>query len=184
MNYDPAFTGPIEGYVSNFLRTNYWRVKHTLEYDDCKQEAALVFLQVKVAYPQIDTPQHFMALFKTSWYRHFTDLSNRDSQSRTIVYESCCCNSDDEVVQLDVVGDLDNAGMLTLMIEQAPADIKQILTLFLNAPTELLEAATTCWRGNGKYRPEGNAMINRMLGLPEKTDALAKVHKYFENRPV
>lgn len=177
--YEPCFTGAVEGYVTNFLRKNFWRVSHSMEYEDIKQEAALVFVQVRNAYPDVETPQHFMSLFKTSWFNHFTDLSNKDSALRTIVPECNCETEDNEPVTLEMVGDTDNQGMLHLMITQAPADIKQVLSLFIHAPVELLELATMSWRSNGKYRSEGNAMVSKLLGIPESEDVLGKVHRYF-----
>ena len=54
-----------------------------------------------------------------------------------------------------------------------------VLSLFLNAPSELLELATQSWRAKGRRKAEGNSMINQCLGLPEGSDPIGAVEDYF-----
>lgn len=178
--YSPTYQGPIEGYVMNYLRRNFWKVRNFMEFEDASQEAALVFSSLVQAYPEMDTPQHFMALFKTSWHRHFTDLANKDTVSRVVCFEhGAPIQQEDEPTQLDVQGSPDNEALILLAIKQAPEEVRQVLSLFLNAPIELLQLATDTWKRQGRYKAEGNQMVSRMLGMPQNSEPLDRVYQYF-----
>lgn len=179
MSFSPEFKGPIEGYVVNFMKKNLWRIERTMTRDDAMQDAYVVFLRVGNKYPDIEAPEHFMALFKTAWYRHFTDLANADTASRVLTH-LVVRNEDGAEVEHDPMGDLDNDGMLAVKIRQAPSEVTAVLNLFLSAPQELLEVALGAWNGPDKRcRAGGSERINKMLGLPLHVDALKAVHDYF-----
>lgn len=171
------FTGPVEGYVVNFLRKNFWRIAGTHEWDDAMQEARLIFLRVQRKYPDAED-KHLMSLFKTAWGHHFTDLSVKDSRGRHIQSESNLARDEDSLPR-EMVGATDNDGMLAMMIRQAPSEVRMVLSLFLSAPAELLETAARAWSGGPRGKKEGNALINRCLGLPENTESLEAVRDYF-----
>jgi DNA-directed RNA polymerase specialized sigma24 family protein len=181
MSYLPEFKGPVEGYVVNFLHKNLWRVSRTHDFDDAMHEAYLVFLRTASKYPDLDTPQHFMALFKTSWMNEFHDLSTKATEARRLVTEALFGgeDSDGEEYRRDVIGDLDNDGSLAVMVRQAPKEVLLVLNLFLNAPQELLELAMTTWRKNGKYRADGDKAVAKMLGLPPDSTPVSDTQKYF-----
>lgn len=172
------FSGAIEGYVVNTLAKEYWKVQRSMEWEDVMQEAKLVFWQVTTHYPDVED-KHLMALFKTSWQRRFTDLATKDTNSRHVLTESSLTSDDDSPCRIDSVGDSDTNGMLELMVQQAPNEVRMVLNLLLKAPTELLEMASEAWRSSGKRKAEGNNMINRCLGFPKGTDSLGNVHRYF-----
>lgn len=181
MSYSPEFKGPIQGYVVNFLKSNYWRVAATQQRSDVMQDAYIVFMRVSRAYPDMDTPQHFMSLFKRSWVNHFTDLSNQDTASRALCQlQSRSDEGESNALDFDPVGDLDNDGTLAIMLRQAPKEVVSVLNLFLNAPQEILECALRSWNGPDKRRRAGGSeKINKLLGLPKHVDALQAVHDYF-----
>jgi hypothetical protein len=172
------FEGPVEGYVVNFLAKNQWRVEKMQDREDSLQEARLIFWRCRVKYPDVED-KHLMALFKTAWGRHFIDLANKATDASFLVFDSSRGDSDDEAPKIDTAGDLDNDGMLVLMIKQAPREIQTVLSLFVSAPAELLELATEAWRRGGKKNAEGNRMINRCLGVPEDHDTIGNVRRYF-----
>lgn len=179
VHYLAEFKGPIEGYVVNHLKKNYWRVARLHERDDVMQEAFLVFLRVKVKYPELETPQHFMALFKTAWGNHFTDMANDDTQSRVLVDAPRVAFDDGESVEYDMPGDCDNDGLLAVMLAEAPKEVSMVLNLFLNAPQELLDVALGSWRGaDRRCKAGGSKRINKMLGLPPDLDVMQLVNDY------
>lgn len=184
MSYLPEFKGPVEGYVVNFLKRNLWRVARTHDHEDAMQEAHLVFLRTAARYPMVDTPQHFMALFKTSWANEFHDLSVGATEARRLVSDAN--PDDDETAQAysEIVGELDNDGMLAVMIRQAPTEVLMVLNLFLNAPTELLELARAAWRRSGRYQSDGDQAASRMLGLPPGSTPITTTKEYFGQDPV
>jgi hypothetical protein len=164
--YDPEWKGPLEGYVVNTLTKQYWKVARTLAYEDCMQEAYVVFLRCRRKYPRLKEAKHFMALFKTAWYRQFINLANADTAYR--IFGPMPTNVDGE--PYEQVGELDNDGFIACVLREAPGEIRMIISLFLGAPQELLEAAL----GEG-----GSERINRLLGLPRGFDSLEAVRQYF-----
>lgn len=119
-----------------------------------------------------------MALFKTSWSNHFVDLAKKSTDARNASYELPTLGEDSDGAQ-ELLGELDNAGMLSVMVAQAPQEIKRVLAMFINAPQELIELAQAAWRSNGRYLPDGEAFVCRCLGLPEDSQVLQKTRDYF-----
>lgn len=166
--YFPEFPGPIEGYVKNFLKSNFWRVEASMEYQDALQEAILVFLKLHAKYGAVDTPQHFMALYKTSLHNHFTDLSRIDSRWRDLAVEAPEDSEDGESLS-DRIGEVENAGTLRILIRQAPAEIKTILALLIKAPTEFSSMAISA---------SGRIRAAKLLGFPPGTDVFSMLQQY------
>lgn len=178
----PVFDGTIKGWVVNYLRRNYWRIQRTMEYDDAVQEAHLLFLELVKRYPNVDTPQWFMTLFKRSWVHHFADMSVSDTAARNEVTFGATTADEDESLQSYIdsfPGDPDNFGMITLMIMNAPAEIRSVVALFLRAPTETLELACSAWKMQGKKNELGNQMLAKLLGLDPNGDVIQDVRDYF-----
>jgi len=184
MSYTPVFKGAIEGFVVNQLKADYWRVEATLSWLEALQEAYIVFLRCCKKFPMDaarDTPQSFMALFKMAWRNQFNDLSTYDSKHRVCVHLPAREDSDEDA---DIVGELDNQGMLAIMIEQAPSEVRMVLSVMLNAPTELLEMASQAWRKGGRRRAGGSEHLAAMLGLDPGVDAIGLVEDYFNGKSV
>ncbi len=180
--YIPKWNGPIEGYVANYLRQHYWRVARSMEYEDCTQEAYLVFMRVVDIYGGGNGAKHFMALFKTCWQNRFTDFTNRDSQLKLELLESQQEDQEAEEsyssVLSNVAGDLDQAGYLCRVIEEAPVEVARVLSLFLSAPPAIVEQASRAWSAQGKRSKWGNRMLCKLLGIEEDTDVVAAVTSY------
>lgn len=181
--YTPEWKGPIEGYVKNFLGKNLWRLKGTHDHDDAINSAYVMFLVCAQKYPMLDTPQHFMALFKTAWTNEFNDLSVKAGNARKAIAMTDLGRVDEDGEQIDTplesVGELDNAGTLALMVRQAPREVLLVLNLFLSAPQELLELAMVSWSRSGKYQAGGERWVEKMLGLKPGTCPIKKTEDYF-----
>jgi len=152
-----------------------------MDYEDCLQEAKYIFCKVKKKYGNTGSPQHFMQLFKTSWTREFADLSTVNTKQRHVVSEHRLQDEDyeysDECSLL--AGDFDNDGMLAIMIEQAPSEVKLVLQLFLTAPVEVLDLFSVQWKKCRKRKEFGNQQLCEILGLPKNTDVVGIVTGYF-----
>lgn len=183
--YTPKFKGEIEGYVVNHLKRNLWRIASTHDHRDAMQEAYLVFMRCCDKYPQTDTPQHFMALFKQAWTNRIIDLSAKSTKARAMVSAEVE-GLDGDYFDRDVVGELDNAGYLLTLLRQAPAEVLLVLNLFLNAPKEVLDLATATWEQQGRRKGGESKLLARMLGLPEGSDPIKATRDYFldTDRPV
>jgi hypothetical protein len=183
--YKPEFKGPIEGWVVNQLTRGplaYWRVERTLSREEVMQEAYECFLRCGKKFPkspEYNTPQAFMALFKMAWRNQFTDLANYDTDDRR------CLNTDAREIQLDEpVGSLENDGFLAIMIREAPAEVRTVLSVFLNAPSELLDLAFDAWRIRGRNSAGGSRHLNQLLGLDPSRDPVKLVEEYFTKTSV
>lgn len=175
--YKPAFKGPIEGWTVNYTKAQFWRVEAMMEWQDVMQEAYIVFMRVSAKYPVMDTPQHFMALYKRAWVNHVTDLSNEATKLRALVGEDPA-EPDLGAVSM-AIGDTDNDGVLGVKLRQAPDDVRKVLHLMLSAPQELLDVLLADWRGpDGRRKDGGSARINAALGLPKDTDVYQVVSNY------
>ena len=178
MHFLPEFKGPIEGYVVNHLKRSLWRIAATHTREEALQEAYIVFMRCAAKYPLIETPQHFMSIFKRTWENEFNDLSTKATKVRRMVPESGVSEEGEEVT-FDTVGDLDNDGMLAVMIRQAPFEVMLVMNLFLTAPQELLDLALSTWRANGGQRAEGDKAVAKMLGLPADSKPMEQTRNYF-----
>lgn len=177
--YLPEFKGPIEGWTVNMLTKQVWRVSRTHSFEEVMQEAYIVFMRCAARYPIVDTPQHFMSLYKRAWTNELNDLSIKASRAAMLVSENHADPEADEAWSSDAIGEHENLGQLSTMIRQAPREVLMVINLFLNAPTELLELASQAWSKQGKRKPEGNAMLARLLGTDPNQDLIDAVERYF-----
>lgn len=180
--YKPEFKGPIEGWIVNQLahgKLAYWRVGHTLSREEVMQEAYECFLRCCKRFPKsraYNTPQAFMALFKRAWFNQFTDLASYDTEDR-----QCIRVDGNEIKLSEPVGALENDGYLAIMLREAPREVQTVLSVFLNAPSELLEMACEAWRIQGHNNPAGSRHLNKLLGLDPSCDPVKLVEDYFSS---
>ena len=181
--FQPEFDHALEGWVHNYLKTNYWRVERTLSYDDVMQEAHIVYLGLVQRYTAVDNQGWFMALFKRSWTGHFYDLAMRASRIRVNEVSSTpqYVDEDESESYLDLaVGDRDNLGAFEVLVNQAPREVKEVLNLMFGTPAEVLEMAAAAWKASGRKKPFGNAMLCHLLGKdPDTVDLEGAVREHF-----
>ena len=179
--YSPKFEGPIMGYVANSLTGHVWKVAPLYDRDDLMQEAYLVFLRCASKYPALDEGKHFMALFKTAWSNHMILLARKATKNRFTVSEAQLDRDDGSEWRREAPGDLDNEGLLRTMVRQAPSEVLMVLNLFLSAPAELLELATTTWSSQASRGADPNEFVCRALGLPAGSKPIEQVREYLSH---
>lgn len=178
--YYPVFKGPIEGWVVNYTRPMFWRVESIMEWKDVMQEAYIVFMRCAAKYPVVDTPQHFMTLFKRAWVNEYHDLSNEATRLRLFVSDHKELD-EGESLPVEQVGETDNGGFLAVALRQAPEEVRRVINLMLHAPQEMLDIILADWRGHNRRRTDGGgARINAALGLPKDLDVYKIVHDYLK----
>lgn len=174
-----SFKGEIEGYATNYFHKNLWKISATHDLDDAMQEAWFIFRKCDAMYADTE-PAHFMALFKTALNNRTMNLAKVATRVRNTV--SIHQHDPELIVSVDMeVGETDNAGYLKRLVAQAPAEVKQVLSLFLSAPSEILEAAMDAWQSSGKRGAGGNEHVCKLLGLPAGSKPLDAVQEYFSN---
>lgn len=167
-----SFVGEFQGYAANYMGKHGWKLESTHDYQDCMQEAWMVFNKVSQRYPDVE-PRHLMALYKSSLTRHVINLAHTAEQVRRQG------TALDATHTTQMVGETDNAGYLKRLCSQAPQEVKMVLSLFLSAPTELLESAFNAWGAHGHRMAGGNEHVSRLLGLPEGSKPVDAVRDYF-----
>ena len=178
MAFNPIYPGPIEGWTVNYCKQHFWRVERSMEWADLMQESYIVFLRCLAKYPDLETPQHFMALYKRAWCHELNDLAEKDTRLRVMVQESSL-NHEDDGPAYEATGELQNDGHLAILLKEAPSEVLAVLNLFLSAPTELVEMALDGWTGRDRRTTtKGSSKICRMLGLNPDLDVLQLVEDY------
>lgn len=177
--YIPKFEGAIEGYVVNFLSRNFWRVEGYIEREDLMQEARCLFYKLQRRYSYVDNPAWFMSLFKVAFSNEFHGLSNRRTERMS--FEACSIDDVDSI--MDWVSNEDNQGLVFVLVEQAPEEVRAVLSLLASAPMELLEEVAGAWKAQGRRKVEGNSHLCELLGYdPKETDLVQDVLDYFLNQ--
>jgi hypothetical protein len=163
------FEGPIQGYVANYLHRHLWKVEDSMDWDDCMVEAWIVYDRCAKRYPEVEA-RHFMALFKTAWTRRFTDLARETTKHRATTYDP---TTDQRAA------DTDNAGYVCTLVRQAPADVRMVLSLLVNAPSEVLELLSATWASKGAGA--ANRLVCRWLALTDNARPLDRTREYFDH---
>lgn len=174
--YIPTWTGSIEGYSKNYCIKNLWKFL-PLSYDleDLMQESYVVFLKCQMRYPEIDTPQHFMSLFKSALHNYLFDLSKPYlMEVQHLVYLP-------EEVNLENFSFAEEEATLRILLSQAPKEVKQVLNLLFNAPIELLDMiGFNSTDRRGKSLVSCNKKLCALLGYdPRCVDLVGMLKSYF-----
>lgn len=128
----------VRPYVLNHLKRNYWKVESYMDWEDALSEAKLQFIRTVQRLQKrscvIENEKHLMSLFKTSWNNHFITLANKATKERFVQSQN---DDGTDSTLTNYIGDLDNNGQLTQLMQQAPDEVKQVIRLLLSAPDEL-----------------------------------------------
>jgi hypothetical protein len=173
--YLPQWTGSIEGYAKNYCVKNLWKflpIGYDLE--DLMQESYVVFLKCQLRYKAVDTPQHFMSLFKTALHNYMFDLSKPFfAESQHLVRST-------EDFDLISFSSVEEEATLMLMVAQAPIEVKQVLNLLFKAPEELLDLIGFSDNKRGRSLVSCNRKLCALLGYdPRCVDLVGLVKSYF-----
>jgi len=187
---DVTFKGPIEGFVINYLKRNYWRVSALWTYEDAFSEAQVLFYDLYnryVTHGKVDNIKWFMTLYKKSFINLIHSQSVKDSTYReTIIPINTFVTSDSELAELEsrlfgIEPSSEKSVTLKLLIEQAPNEIKTLVSVIAKAPAELLDSLTSTWKKRGKKIPFGNEMLCALIGVdPKKVNIIKLMKNYFQ----
>lgn len=179
VKFDPQFQGVFERYARKVIRRNMWRLNRVTTLDDMMQEAYLIFddvVRIYVRNGDVDNPRWLMELFKTSLSNHIHDVSRNNTKSR----ESQLVEADPDSRRSLIAEIEDNEGMIYSMVRDAPEEVREVLTLFLNCPREVMDMIVDAWRARGKRKALGNEHLCAMLGKdPRRVDLISEVESYF-----
>ena len=77
-----------------------------------------------------------------------------------------------------LVGESDNQGFITVLMNQAPNEIKQVLALLCKIPEESINQIIRLLNRN--QLKEANLLISGMLGLDSKKNVLQQTLNYLQ----
>lgn len=168
--YKPVWEGVIEGYATNEINKNLWKFLWIgYEFEDLKQEAWLVFNTCRSQYLEIDTPQHFMSLFKTALHNKFYDLNMKSSLDKEYL-------GDFDLMEYCLP---DRRRSFILDLGKASREVKAALSLIFDAPSEILELI-----GFTKKNSRGflnNKKLCVLLGLDFEVDLVGEIKAFLRN---
>ena len=172
LKFTPHWKGEIEGFVVKFLSKNMWRVSKMMEYEDALQESYVVFLGCAEYYRgKVDNPAWFMALFKRSLFNRFNDFSRK----------AYCLGSEVQYTEAgyDLHKTENSLGEFQFKLEQAPAEIKQVLEVLFGSPQEVLNQYKN-WRRIGRKGEASNKFLCSLISAdPGKINLVKQLKEYF-----
>ncbi len=135
-----------------------------LDLEDLLQDAFLIFTKIKVTYPRVIEPRHFMALYKRALINSLHDKAAYKQRRENIGVHLGIDAAD---LGIGRIGETSNAGYLAVLISEMPDELQAVLNrLAQGLPLE-------------KRRPyalqprEGLSMqLRRHLRLPINSDPL------------
>lgn len=186
-SFRPEWKGPIEGFVVNTIKRNFWRLKKSYQFEDLFQEAYLLFLELEKRYSgKVDNPRWFMSLYSRSLINRITDFANETTklQAETALSEAVPkTNGKEKIAKEDardmIPGELRNEGELISLLDSAPGEIASVLNVLLGAPTEFLELLTASWRVQRRKNECGNKFLCALVGYnPKHIDIESQIKEY------
>jgi hypothetical protein len=165
----------VVGWVVNHATKNFWRVADWYELDDLIQDGLLVAYKCRERYgePGKDLdPPHFMALVKTSFYRHIGDLLRVSRAEQAVT---------------DRIGDVAGESSETIFLdrEAQPAEGGQdFLALLTDMPESLRKAVTLFFSKKGpRVHLEGvdeseASWLKRLADFPLRHDFETELRAY------
>jgi hypothetical protein len=177
-NFRPEWKGPIEGWTVNFVNKNIWRCGPDYDMEDLVQDAFLTYMMVRDRYPEVRTPQHFMALFKRCFGNHVHALANkRTKRSEQHLDEE----ERQKLKRLKAPdGDIDEK-MLRLSLESLARPVKKLIeemgVLNPDIRTERVRSKQVLPNGS-KVRETTNQFFCRLAGVdPADVDMVRMVEE-------
>ena len=172
MTYIPQWQGAIEAYSKNQVRANLWKLEALgYDFEDLLHVAVECFCVCRDRY-KVENAKHFMGLFKMCLHNKFYDLARVASLERGLIVETS-----ENVLNFLNQGFCESEGTFRVLLKNAPTEIKQVLSLVLNAPNELLESI-----GFSKKKDKGfcaNKRLCRLLGYnSDEINLVQRVKEY------
>ena len=169
---------PVVGWIHNHAVKNYWRVANWCELDDLIQDGLLVAYKCLRRYGEpgknIDPP-HFMALVKTAFYRHITEILRRSrAEQEHVVKVADAAGSASESSFLDrVAGVVDLDPDTAAMIARMPAPLRRAVEFYVGHAEQI--------RGRVFMDDSGDTdaqKLHKLTGFPLRFDFETELRAY------
>jgi len=148
--YKPEWDGVFVSWTRLYVNQHFWRVRRIYgSKEDAMQECALIFVKCRALYRNtVDNPKWFMSLYQTAVRNSWHDASISDTAIRENIVEYR------SIEEIDTRIEDNNLGPIIAQLSSARHEVQDVLTLFANAPAELLNAI---------FSTKSKAALNRKL---------------------
>jgi hypothetical protein len=148
----PTFrNSPFEAVAVKYLDANYWKFQQTIgDWEDAIQEAAYCYYWTRNRYgARVQTPQHFMALFKRCLHSWFTDWANLNTREVSVC----------QTYKPEIMSTPQTEAHMKVLLNYASRELKSVLEIIFNSPREVLtvlktdarESADSFWKNAVKF---------------------------------
>lgn len=185
---DPFLDAGMRGFIVNTARRNFWKIASWYDLDDLIQDGMVCYYRCYRRYrfltvrrhPSQNDKRHFQSLVGRAFENHIISLAWKRSRLPEVTAASITGLEDEtSSVWENLCPPQDEEATLSILLRQAPKEIKMLLDLLVN------DAADGFWRVPGRKwvqrrRETTNEHFCRRLGLdPSKLDLVTKLEQYF-----
>lgn len=163
-----VWPGVFENWSRQFVWKNHWRVKALMDQDDALQECALVFSKCLKDYPDVDNPAWLMSLYQTCLKHHFHHLSTKNTHNPALVY------TDAQIGHSAVAY---NEGPLLAALTESSTELREVLSVISQAPTEFLEILL-----HSTNSEKWSRRLYRLIGLQPKHNLIEEMKTLLSQR--
>ncbi len=155
--WSPCWDGKVLAWTKWYINENKWRCDRIHAFEDLLQDYWIIFNKICERYPRVVDEKHFMALYVRAVSNQMNDRSLYTKRKREIHQDTVEDVSD---LYTGRIGEVSNAGYATLLLDEAPEELKIALRLIEQCPRVLRMKAP---RGTG--RENLNMRLRRILGI-------------------
>lgn len=162
-----GWKGPVEGYTVNVVHSNVWRFTGMyMDKEDLVSEGKVLFYRLKRKNPKAQSPE-LMALYKVSFANLLHTLSCKAYVQRNLFSDEELTLNTGQLVEL-------NEGTLLCMLSSAPEEVREVIEVVLEAPSEVLKLVFSNRVG---VSAGWNMVLRDILG--RQADFVGMVTRYF-----
>jgi hypothetical protein len=165
--------GVAEGYATNQVHAQLWRMHGRETFEDMMQEAFLVYARVHARYAtKTNDPKWLMALFREALQNRLTDLARRNGlRARCELVTDAVDISTERSDPIDAIDELIEA------VDNAPQELRSVLLVLLKAPDEIVEEVQKCARRSAR---RASRFMCLLTGQSEDTDLWDRAREYLK----
>lgn len=169
----------IRGWLVNEARQQYWRVKTWYEFDDLVQDGYMIYSKCYARYYHTYTKDHnrqLMAIVQVSFKNYVHTLTQRRGVTTELPFSQVLPAAAEADALERLMPAEEELGTITVLINNAPAEIAEVITALLQDATGFLRKRAF----RRAIRETTNEYFCRLVGKdPLTNDLRGKVQAYF-----
>ena len=140
---------PYNQFAKNYAYRNLWRVKHLFsEYEDFFSELTVLFCECVHRYGDaVETPQHFMALYKRMVVTRVINMTKKADDAFDYCLDLNLDISIENEEGASIMPCAEGNETLSILITQGSNELRSVLSIILDTPADMREALQVETRG-------------------------------------